>query len=450
MHRAWLLAAGLLTACGDDLPPPIPSPGDAVATSDASDASDDAVMACADASALVPDEVARALAERRRACAFTAGARAAETLGVTSEVRARIPVDRVVIVMQENRSFDHYLGALRGDADGIPEGYTNPDLDGRPVRPAPLDTTCVHSDPPHQWEAMHAGWAMGRMDGFVRAAARNGTPARVVLGHYTARELPFYHWLFSTFAMSDRYFGSVLGGTWANRDFLYTGSSYGVRDTGERTLPHARTIFDALDDAGVAWAVYTDGAPRQDSLGWTRAHRGVFTTVTFYESLRDGSLPAVSFVDPAGAQDEHPTGDAQRGEAWTRRIITEAARSPLWPRLAVLFTYDESGGFFDHVPPPEACSPDPAGEGGYDATDLDRLGVRVPFVAVSPWSRPRHVSHVTHDHASMLRFVEALFDLPALTARDANASALFDLFDFSCPRLLRLGDAPEAGAGGCR
>lgn len=406
--------------------------------------------ACGAGAPLVDELLAWTLAANRRACAYGAGARVSETLGVTREVRARVPIDHVVILMQENRSFDHYFGTMRGDVDGIPDGYSNPDLAGVATRPSPLDTTCAAPEPPHQWEAMHTGWNGGRMDGFIRAGAVNSTPASVVLGYYTERDLPFYHWLYRTFAMSDRFFGSVLSGTWANRNFLYTGSSYGVRDTDERTIPTAPTIFDALDRAGVAWTVYTDGPVRQDCLGWTLSHRGVRPSADFFTALRAGTLAPVVFLDAADAVDEHPVSDVQRGEGWMRQILLDAMASPLWTRLAILLNYDESGGYFDHVPPPEACSPDPGGTGGYDATDLDRLGLRVPFVLVSPWARPGYVSHEPHDHTSMLRFVEALFDIPALTARDANASALLDLFDFSCPRLLRIdGAIPASGAGGC-
>jgi len=126
-----------------------------------------------------------------------------------------------------------------------------------------------------------------------------------------------------------------------------------------------------------------------------------------------------------------------------RSIYEAAIASPLWMKLAIVFTYDESGGVFDHVPPPKACIPSP------DQTGFDRLGVRVPTMVISPWARPHHVSHVVHDHTSILRFVELLHDLPALTARDANADALLDMFDFNCPTLQQPPTAPAAGTGTC-
>ncbi len=388
------------------------------------------------------------LAKDRGRCAFSAGARVLDTLGMDSAARAGIPIDHLVIVMQENRSFDHYLGRMpqngRPDVDGIPDGYVNLDTGGRPVVPQHLASTCAPGDPPHQWSSMHVGWNNGLMDGFFRSAVAGGGHGRDALGYYEARDLPFYYWLYGTFAMSDRYFAATLGGTWANRNFLYSGGAYGVHDTGTATIEGVPTVYDQMDAANVSWGVYTDGPPRQDTLGWTPGHAGLHGTRDLFAGLHHGDLPAVVFVDPSGPADEHPVSDIQHGEAWTRGVLTAAMASPLWPRMAVVVTYDESGGFFDHVPPPEGCVPAPGDE------DFDRRGMRVPMVVVSPWSRPGYVSHVVHDHTSILRLIELLHDLPALTARDANADALLDLFDFSCPHFLRLPAAPpHAGTGGC-
>jgi phospholipase C len=134
----------------------------------------------------------------------------------------------------------------------------------------------------------------------------------------------------------------------------------------------------------------------------------------------------------------------QRGENWARSLYLRITRSPLWPRLAVFLTYDEGGGFADHVPPPEACPP------SADRDELDRRGTRVPLIVVSPWARGHHVSHEVADHASLLRFIELLHDLPALSDRDANAGALLDMFDFAEPRLRHPPPPARAGRGGCR
>lgn len=383
----------------------------------------------------------------REACAFGPGARVDQTLGFDRDAGARIPITHVIVVMQENRSFDHILGHLaisgQPDAEGIPDSYRNPDTTGALVAPSHATTTCLHEDPPHQWFEMHTAWSDGTMDGFVRAAAVTGHDGHVALTYFDASDLPFYYWLATTYATSDRYFGAALGGTWANRDYLYAATSNGVMNTGDATIAGARSVFDQLDDASIPWGVYTDGMPRQDCLGWTIGHRGVHSFETFFASLANGTLPEVAFIDPSGSFDEHPTNDMQRGEAWSRSIYEGAVASPLWPRLALFLTYDESGGFFDHVPPPAACIP------SVDQSAFDRRGVRVPIYVVSPWARLHTVSHRTHDHTSILRFIQLVNDLPALTARDANADAMLDLFDFGCAAALEAPTAPDAGTGGC-
>ncbi len=416
-----LALSALLIACAS----PPDAPRDA-STSDAAaaDAGRRDAGSC-EPLALPPDTHAA----DRAACAFGAGATSEATLGISPAAAARIPIDHVVVVMQENRSFDHYFARLHEthpEVEAIPGDYANPDLAGTPVRPFHLAESCLEADPPHQWDAMHAQWNGGAMDGFVRVAAVRGSDGRYATGYYDETDLPFYHWLARTFALGDRHFGSVLGGTWPNRAVLYTGSTYGLRNTGDFVIPDARTVFDELSARGVAWGVYTDGNPRQDLMGWTRADEGVHSFTTFLAALASGALPPVSFVDPTLVQDEHPANDIHGGETWTRRIYTEAVRSPLWPRLAIVFTYDEGGGLFDHVAPPAACAP------AEDAA-VDRLGHRVPLIVISPWARGGHVSHEVHEHASVLRFIELLFDIPALAIRDANADALLDLFDFGCP-----------------
>ena len=378
------------------------------------------------------------------ACVHGAGATARQTLGIEAKQRKDIPIRNIVVVMQENRSFDHYYGAwaaTQTGIDGIPAEFTNPDENGQRVSPHHLATTCVKSDPPHQWDAMHAQWNGGRMDGFVTTAAGPPGGGRYTLGHYDERDLPFYHWLARTFSISDRHFSSALAGTWHNRQFLYTGTSRRIGKRGE--LTGVPTVFDALDAAGVGWAVYTDGQPRQDCIGWQRGHRGLKRYDDFLQALKSETLPPVVFVDPAYEADEHPPNDVQSGEAWFRKLYLAATKSALWPGLALLLTYDESGGFFDHVPPPAACPPVPS------QPELNQLGVRIPLTLISPWARPGAVSHEVSEHASVLRFIEVVHDLPALSARDANASSLLAMFDFSAPHLLTPEAPPESGRGGC-
>jgi phospholipase C len=381
----------------------------------------------------------------RHACTFDIGAHTTTTLGITPAQGAQIPIDHIVIVTQENRSFDHYFATWDGDlTDPLPASYRNNDDAGHSVAPHHLTSHCLEADPGHQWTNMHNGWHNGAMDGWVRNADTTTSDGHYAMGYYTAADHPFYHWLSHTFGFSDQHFGDSLGGTWSNRAFLYTGSSHGVHSTGEMTIPSARTIYDALDDAHVTWGVYSSSGIRQDVLGWTTSHAGVHNFNTFLAQLADGSLPAVSYVDPAGGEDEHPVRDIGGGEQWVRRIYEGAIASPLWGSIAIFVTYDESGGLFDHVNPPAACLPDPT------LTEFDRYGVRVPLYVISPWARPSFVGHVANSHTSIVRFVELRFGLPALSARDANSNAMLEYFDF-CQPSFPTGPAAPMGFGlsGC-
>ena len=395
-----------------------------------------------------------ALADARAACTFNAGAGVADTLGLAEAQRAALPIRHVVVMMKENRSFDHMLGMLstRGqpDAEPLPADFTNPGPKGESVAPFHAGTTCLPHDLGHQWAPMHLEVDRGKMDGFVRMAADStGTDGHMAMTYYDDADLPFYYWLASTFALNDRHFPSVRSGTFPNRNFLLLATADGVESTGAGYPdPATPTIFGALDGAGVSWGVYSDGSLLSGTLNWDLSHPGTHHFADFVKALDDGTLPQVAFVDGIdNVEDEHPTADVQVGEAWTRNVYDHAVHSPLWPGLAMFYTYDEAGGFFDHVPPPEdACVARPIEK---DQT-FHELGVRVPFVAISPWARAHTVSHEVQDHTAITRFIETVFGLPALTARDANMTAALDLFDFSgSPALLIPPAAPAAGTGGC-
>ena len=370
----------------------------------------------------------------RQGCLFSAGAQPEDTLGDVRPLRASIT--HVIILVQENRSFDHMFGRLGHDTEGFPADYTCA-RGGVPIAPFHLTTACA-PDIGHQWIEMHVGWNRGAMNGW---AGINGPGA---LGYYEDADHPFYSWMLTTFATSDRYFASVLSGTYPNRDYLYAGTSDGVSSTGGG-YPDVPTVFDQLDAAHVAWAEYNASTTEvlSGTLGWTLDHVGVRLYADFLPELDRGVIPPVSFVD-LEPQDEHPPGSIHDGERGVREVMTHAMGSPLWPHLAIFYTYDEGGGFFDHVPPPSACLAAPSERA------FDRLGVRVPVAVVSPYARPGFVSHDTHSHTSILRFVQALFDLPALTGRDANSDAMLDLFDFSAPAFVPPPAAvPDPAPSGC-
>jgi phospholipase C len=394
------------------------------------------------------------LASKRAQCTFTTGAKVVDTLGIPETTRAAIPIKHVIVMMKENRSFDHLLGRLhdegKPEVEPIPSTFSNNDSSGAKVTPFHQTTTCLSSDPDHQWQAMHTQVDDGKMDGFVTSAASStSTDGHFVMGYYEKTDLPLYYWLASTFALNDQHFASVRSGTFPNRNFLLLGTADGVMSTGAGyPNPSTPTIFDALDAAGVTWGVYSDGSLLSGTLNWDMTHRGTGTFETFLQKLDDGSLPQVTFVDGIdNVQDDHPTANLQVGEAWVHDIYTHAVASKLWPGLAIIWTYDEAGGFADHVPPPNrACIARPVPQ---DQTFFE-LGVRVPLAVISPWARAGYTSHVVQDHTAITRFIATVFDLPALTARDANSDALLDLFDFECPPAFATAPMPPApGTGGC-
>ena len=388
----------------------------------------------------------------REACSFTSGVHAEESLGISKLELARIPIRHVIVAMKENRSFDPLFGKLHDQGqpgvDALPTTFANPDANGKLVWPFHEITTCVPFDPGHQSASVKACVNRSKIDGFLRsAAATTPTDGSFVIGNYESTDLPFHYWLASTFAIADRDFAPALTGTFANRNFMLFGTSAGVVDTGvSYPAPNTPSIFHSLMSAGFTWGSYFyDPQPLSGTLGWDSHCPGVHSTSELYDALDKGTLPNVAFVDDVeNVEDDHPTGDLQFGEAWLKRLYDHAITSPQWPGLVIVYTYDEAGGFADHVPPPDGCAPVPS-----RSLSIAR-GPRVALVAISPWSKRGFVSHVVRDHASITRFIETLFDLPALTAREANADALLDMFDFSCGRDLAVGTAPAAGTGGCK
>ena len=385
------------------------------------------------------------------ACAFRAGALPADTLPAGTPHGAAIPIDHVVVLMQENHSFDNYFGRLpalgRRDVDGLPADAGNPDSNGMPVRAFHQDHYCT-ADTDHSWTGSHLEFNGGKNDGFV---IQNNPDGERAISYYDQNDLPFYYALAQSFAIGDRYFCSVLGPTFPNRMHLLAGTSFGhIRNDLNPTGFVQPTIFDTLNAHNVSWKVYYNDLSYAGLLfhltSASRAH-----LVRFANFMRDaaaGTLPQVSFVDPAMGivsveLDEHPPANIQQGEQFAAQVTEAVLDSPNWPRTALFITYDEHGGFYDHVPPPAACPPDdiapmldPSDPSSNFPTQFDRYGFRVPLMVVSPYARPGFVSHVIYDHTSILRFIETRFDLPALTNRDANAQPMLDFFDFSRPALL--------------
>jgi phospholipase C len=393
-------------------------------------------------------------------CTFKAGALPAETLPARAPHGSKIPIEHVIVLMQENRSADHYFGMLKrqGQArfEPEPKKASNPDPtnpSGPPIKAFHQTRICEVGDLDHSWSGTHREWNHGMMDGFTAANVHPDDPTGSrAMGFYDKRDLPFYYKLYARFATGDHFFSSALTQTFPNRFYLLAGTSFGEIRNNIPDLSGPdytqRSIFNLLDEAQppVSWKIYFSDLPFGGIFGYVRTH-GAANLVTadpnFFNDAANGTLPAVSFVDPRFLgtpnveSDEHPPSNVQVGQEFVSRIVKALMASPLWNKSALFITYDEHGGYFDHVPPPQACVPDdipPDLESGDEQGAFDNYGIRVPVVVVSAFAKRHFVSRKVYDHTSILRFIETRFDLPALTARDANADAMLDFFRFKKPR----------------
>jgi phospholipase C len=381
---------------------------------------------------------------------------------------AAMPFDHVVVVMMENHSFDNYLGMLPRRGRPGADGFDFDDA-GRPVNANPVKdgviavqrapSLCQPSGPGQSWRSTHLQIDGGRMDGFAKLA-----PASML--YWDQQDLPFYYSLATTFCVGDRWFGSAPCQTYPNRRFLLAGTAFGLISTDPSSVtedPPNGTIFDRLDAHGVTWRDYFSDVPATGVIASVpmRHPANLAPIDQFYADCAAGNLPAVSFVDSdigvaavvadatlgnvpapfaaetdkrAGAQNEDEEGpaDIALGENFVSRAVQAVLGSPLWPRILLVWTYDEHGGYYDHVPPPAAIAPDAIRPklgandppGGYDL-----YGPRVPAVVVSGHARRGAVTSVVHDHTSILATIQAKWNLPAMTHRDANAATLMDFLD---------------------
>jgi phospholipase C len=284
------------------------------------------------------------------------------------------------------------------------------------------------------------------------------------MSYWDRRDIPFTYSLARHFPVGDRYFCSVQAQTYPNRRYLFTGTSSGLvaTDAATFTTPAANgTIFDRLDQHGIDWEIYSQQVPSYLIIpGVATPERMATRQHPYPQFLTDaaaGALPAFTFLDPNyfTTSEENPQ-DIQVGEQFLAQVVHALVNSPTWNSTALFITYDEHGGYYDHVPPPRAIKPDsippirPAGGPPLAPGGFDRYGFRVPLVVVSPWARTRYVSHVVQDHTSITAFIERKWNLPAMTFRDANAHPMTDYFDFRKPSFStppRLAAAPALAPG---
>lgn len=376
-------------------------------------------------------------------------------------------IDHVVVLMLENRSFDHVLGFAKARdprIDGLTGGESNADADGARVRVSDdakwVDDLVV--DPSHAiadvarqiYGAPVDSFAFddGDNDGFVTDFAAqllvDARQARRAMACFSPERMPVIHELAASFAVCDRWHASVPSSTWPNRLFAHAATSYGAVDNVPREYP-MRTIYESLEAAGQSWSVYFHDVPLcllLASLREPARRANVHRIDRFFDDARAGTLPSYSFIEPRyldflwwRANDQHPNHDVRFGELLVVDVYEALRASPLWERTLFVVAYDEHGGLYDHVFPPRAPSPDGrAWKGDGLSFDFTRLGVRVPAVLVSPWIAAGTVDHTLYDHTSILATVRDRFGLASLTARDAAAATFADTLSLDRPRT----DAP--------
>ena len=328
-----------------------------------------------------------------------------------------VPIDRFVIVLQENHSFDNYFGTYP-NADGTTgKNLCLPRAPGSAQCVKPFhDSNRTPAEMSHNWETAHSAYDGGRMDAFVYSEANTET-----MGFFDRSDLPRYWAAADQFVLCDRYFTSVMSESAPNHLFLVAGTAGGLLDNNVPSTFNFPPIFQSLDQQRVSWRcygfstwferfAYVQGSPA--------VQRNFVPPDQFAQDLAAGALPQVCWVIGAPGGTEHPPQNIQTGQnSVLDAVVNPVGTSAYWNSTAMVVTWDDYGGFFDHVPPPQV---DPFG-----------YGFRVPALLLSPYAKAGFVDHSIYDHTSILRSIENRFGIPPLAARDSAANDLTNAFDFA-------------------
>ena len=339
------------------------------------------------------------------------------------------PIKHIVIAMMENHSFDNIFGLYPMTNQSAQESLANTLQKPDDVLNVPSEVslgqvpkgTYATADPAEGVYA--ADWDNGKMDGF---ASNGGSPA---MAYYGSSQLAVeWDWA-EEYAIADRYFSSCLCMTNPNRLFSLTGYGAGLTDDSGPPpyIPVSQSIFAELSGYGVSWGYYINEPSANafplyylDGIGTYSSEIQGFDS--FYGALQQGTLPAVSWVMPIGGNappeiSQHPSDNMTVGEAWLLGVVDGVMQSSYWNSSAIFVTYDEGGGYYDHVPPP--------------IVDGVQLGFRVPFWVISPYAKENYVSQTVMNHASSLAFIDYNWRLPALNSYVASSGLPLDMFDFN-------------------
>ena len=363
----------------------------------------------------------------------------------TQDVKTTTPIKHMVMLMQDNHSFDNYFGTYPG-ADGIPENVcvplslTQSTMNGC-VKPFHLGESPVEdlSKGPGVQKRQYNG---GRMNGFVAAYRRLGQDGTSAMGYYDGRDLPYYWNVADEYVLFDRFFSSTTVGS--RESYLYWLAGTAPLSTQPLTTSagydQIPTIFDRLAAKDISAKFYVENLERRLTKGtdvqgasssqvvkvpllsMKRFQDGgpldgkVVDLSEYYRDLRGGTLPAVSYIVTSGAS-ENPPARVEVGQDMVRRLTSELIKSNYWDSSAFMWTYDGWGGWYDHVPPPKV--------------DARGYGFRVPALLLSPYAKQGVVDHTVLDYTAMLKFIETNWDLAPLSTRDARSAGLMSAFDFN-------------------
>jgi phospholipase C len=356
-----------------------------------------------------------------------------------------LPIDTFVVLMMENRSFDHYLG-WRPDADGRNAGLQYPDKDGNLLptyRLAPDFQGCDHVDPDHGWTGGRWQFNGGRNDRFVTGNSDLVSSDEFAIGYYQEEDLPFMGPASKAFMLHDRFFCSIMASTYPNRHYMWAAQGGGFKTN---YMPVAEvghkweTIFDRAMSKGVSARYFQSDLPFSALYG-TKGLSITGNVQEYYTRAAAGTLPNISFVDPpfrdggggnGVSADDHPHGDIRLGQAFMSDVVHAFMESPQYKRGALFVVYDEWGGFFDHVPPPRV--PDDLMNNNH-AEDWGQMGFRIPAMTISPFVRPGAVSHATLGFESILKLISHKFALGHLTKRHRYAYNIGRTMEWRRPRM---------------
>jgi phospholipase C len=334
-------------------------------------------------------------------------------------------IDHVVVVMMENRSFDHFLGWLPG-ANGKQAGLTYVDRSGvaRPTHHMTSFSSCGHTDPDHSYEGGRIQLNNGRVDGWLKAGEDDLLP----VGYYQQPDLAFLGQAGPRWTVCDQYFSAVMAETYPNRFYMHSAKTDRLHNsTATASMP---TIWDQLAAASLTGRYYFSDIPFL-ALWGTKYLPISHPFATFLSDAATGQLPQVSFIDPrfedegsGTSQDDHPHADIRAGEQFLNQVYQAVTSSPNWSRTLLVINFDEWGGFYDHVAPGSAPDARP---------DTTLRGFRVPALVISPRARRGFVAHNTYDHTSVLKTIQWRWGLGAMTPRDAAARNIAEVLDFTTP-----------------